>query len=419
MSDFAIEAKGLGKHYFLGEDLTLARLARGMLPWRRGDGPSELWALRNASFTVKAGEAIGIIGRNGAGKSTLLKLLSRITAPSEGHARLRGRISTLLEVGTGFHPELSGRDNIFLSGTILGMSYREVTTKFDQIVAFAGVEQFIDTPVKRYSSGMYVRLAFAVAAFLEPEILIVDEVLAVGDAGFQRKSLDRLNEVSGHDGRTVLFVSHNLHAIRTFCKRALLLEKGQIVFDGPTEEAISRYLRSITVSTGVQDAGLKDRLNRTSGAVRFTEVVAINDAAARTWRFHTGETVRLRFRYAAHEAVPDLAISMQLRSAVDNSLIAVIRDVISPGPIDAGRAGTIEIELPNLPLQPGEIALYVALMSIDDTRSYDVVDDNVDLPLLVIVGRDDESFMRQGLISLTHKLSRFDAPHDSVRAHSS
>jgi hypothetical protein len=169
----------------------------------------------------------------------------------------------------------------------------------------------------------------------------------------------------------------------------------------------------------VQGAGLKDRLNRTSGAVSFTEVAAINDAGARTWRFHTGETVRLRFRYESHKAVPDLAISMQLRSAVDNSLITVIRDVISPGSIEAGQVGMIEIELPNLPLRPGEISLYVALMSIDDTRSYDVVDDNVDLPLLVIVGRDDEIFMRQGLISLAYKTSRFDVPHDSIRARSS
>lgn len=203
--------------------------------------PDEFWALRDVSFDVQPGEVIGVIGRNGAGKSTLLKILSRITEPTSGEARIRGRVASLLEVGTGFHPELSGRENIFLNGAILGMSKQEIRSKFDEIVAFAEIEKFIDTPVKRYSSGMYVRLAFAVAAHLEPEILIVDEVLAVGDASFQKKCLGKMKEVSGQGGRTVLFVSHNMTAVRSLCSRAILMRAGQIVADDNIESVVHTY----------------------------------------------------------------------------------------------------------------------------------------------------------------------------------
>src|SRR5271170_262612 len=202
----------------------------------------EFWALRDVNFEVKEGEVLGIVGRNGAGKSTLLKILSRITEPTEGRIRVRGRVASLLEVGTGFHPELTGRENIYLNGAILGMSRAEIKKKFDEIVAFAEVERFLDTPVKRYSSGMYVRLAFAVAAHLEPEILIVDEVLAVGDAEFQKKCLGKMDDVSRREGRTVLFVSHNLAAVAQLANRAVLLEKGRAVFDGPVSAAVSAYL---------------------------------------------------------------------------------------------------------------------------------------------------------------------------------
>jgi lipopolysaccharide transport system ATP-binding protein len=207
----------------------------------QGDSVEEFWALRDVSFTVNKGEVLGIVGRNGAGKSTLLKILSRITEPTEGRIILRGRVSSLLEVGTGFHPELSGRENIYLNGAILGMSRAEIRRKFDEIVAFAEVEKFLDTPVKRYSSGMYVRLAFAVAAHLEPEILIVDEVLAVGDAEFQKKCLGKMDEVA-RGGRTVLFVSHNLAAIAQLANRAVLLDKGAVTIDGPVSEAVAAYL---------------------------------------------------------------------------------------------------------------------------------------------------------------------------------
>jgi lipopolysaccharide transport system ATP-binding protein len=215
----------------------------------QGDEVEEFWALKDVSFEVRQGEVVGIIGRNGAGKSTLLKILSRITEPTKGRVVLRGRVASLLEVGTGFHPELTGRENIFLNGAILGMTRREIQKKFDEIVAFAEVEKFLDTPVKRFSSGMYVRLAFAVAAHLEPEILVVDEVLAVGDAEFQEKCLGKMKAVSG-EGRTVLFVSHNMAAIRTLCSSGILLCEGQTLFQGSASDAIATYVAHASLSTG-------------------------------------------------------------------------------------------------------------------------------------------------------------------------
>jgi lipopolysaccharide transport system ATP-binding protein len=261
MSAVAIQVSGISKKYRIGRRHDIHRTLRdalvekAKLPFRlavrllRGDSPGDgshpeaIWALKDVSFDVHSGEAIGIIGRNGAGKSTLLKILSRVTDPTEGEARIRGRVGSLLEVGTGFHPELSGRENIFLNGAILGMRRNEIIAKFDEIVAFAEIEQFIDTPVKHYSSGMYMRLAFAVAAHLEPEILIVDEVLAVGDLQFQKKCLEKMKQVE-KEGRTVLFVSHNMLSISRLCKRTLLLEAGRITMDGPTEDVIHAYLRS-------------------------------------------------------------------------------------------------------------------------------------------------------------------------------
>jgi ABC-type polysaccharide/polyol phosphate transport system ATPase subunit len=230
----------------IGQELrNFGRKAGDLLRGRQvvqGDTIEEFWALKDVNFEVRQGEVLGIIGRNGAGKSTLLKILSRITEPTKGRVTLRGRVASLLEVGTGFHPELTGRENIYLNGAILGMTRAEIRKKFDEIVAFAEVERFLDTPVKRYSSGMYVRLAFAVAAHLEPEILIVDEVLAVGDTEFQKKCLGKMDEVSRREGRTVLFVSHNLAAIAELANRAVLLKNGAVAFDGPVSEAISAYL---------------------------------------------------------------------------------------------------------------------------------------------------------------------------------
>lgn len=244
----AISVERLGKRYVLGHqrpDTLRDSLALKVGRWfRRGPRTEleEFWALRDVSFEVRPGEVVGIIGRNGAGKSTLLKVLSRITEPTRGRAVIRGRIASLLEVGTGFHPELSGRENIFLNGAILGMTRAEIARKFDEIVAFAEVERFLDTPVKHYSSGMYVRLAFAVAAHLEPEILIVDEVLAVGDAQFQKKCLGKMQDVARDEGRTILFVSHNLSVVQSLCQRVLFLGEGQVRFLGEPAHAIEHYL---------------------------------------------------------------------------------------------------------------------------------------------------------------------------------
>jgi len=237
-----------------------------------------LWAVNNVSFEVQPGEVVGIIGRNGAGKSTLLKLLSRITPPTKGSIEIRGRISSLLEVGTGFHPELTGRENVYLNGTILGMKKREVDRKFDEIVAFSAVEKFLDTPVKRYSSGMRVRLAFAVAAHLEPEILIIDEVLAVGDATFQRKCLSKMEDVGG-EGRTVLFVSHSMPAITRLCPRTILLDSGKLFKDGPTHEVVSAYLHSGLGTTAARE--WRDPATAPRGDVcRLTSAQVRNEAGA-------------------------------------------------------------------------------------------------------------------------------------------
>jgi lipopolysaccharide transport system ATP-binding protein len=251
VSDVALQARGLGKQYRLGpaepyralRDVIAGALARPFSGKRRPNAAGRFWALRDVSFDVGRGEAVGIIGRNGAGKSTLLKILSRITEPNTGWARIEGRVGSLLEVGTGFHPELTGRENVFLNGAVLGMKRREIAAKFDEIIAFAETELFVDTPVKHYSSGMFMRLAFAVAAHLEPEILIVDEVLAVGDLAFQKKCLGKMGDVS-HDGRTVLFVSHNLDAIQRLCPRTMLLEDGRLVATGPSTQVVARYLAS-------------------------------------------------------------------------------------------------------------------------------------------------------------------------------
>jgi ABC-type polysaccharide/polyol phosphate transport system ATPase subunit len=250
MSDIAIKVEGIGKRYTIGRKKsgefreTFGNLLRSFKPSAGSHRPSannDFWALKDISFEIKQGEAVGIIGRNGAGKSTLLKVLSRITKPTTGRFEINGRVSSLLEVGTGFHPELTGRENIYLNGTILGMRRAEIKAKFDEIIAFSGVEDFIDTPVKHYSSGMKVRLAFSVAAHLEPEILIIDEVLAVGDAEFQKKCLGKMEDVTG-EGRTVLFVSHNLPSLKTLCKGGMLLENGNLIYNGNIVSAIDRYI---------------------------------------------------------------------------------------------------------------------------------------------------------------------------------
>lgn len=271
MSDIVIKAEGLGKKYLISHEAperytalrdVIQRKAKQLLSRGKHTVREEFWALKEISFEVKRGEAVGIIGRNGAGKSTLLKILSRITEPTEGRVEINGGVASLLEVGTGFHPELTGRENIFLNGAILGMGRVEIKKKFDEIVAFSGVSKFLDTAVKRYSSGMYVRLAFAVAANLEPEILIVDEVLAVGDAEFQKKCLGKMDEVSKKEGRTILFVSHNMRAIQQLCSRLIYLKDGRLDFEGGVTEGMNIYNNSIQLAGEKRDSLLLNRNNK-------------------------------------------------------------------------------------------------------------------------------------------------------------
>ena len=310
----------------------------------------DFWALKDVSFEVQKGDVLGIIGRNGAGKSTLLKILSRITDPTEGRVTIRGRVASLLEVGTGFHQELTGRENIFLNGAILGMSRTEIRRKFDEIVDFAGVEKFLDTPVKRYSSGMYVRLAFAVAAHLEPEILIVDEVLAVGDAEFQKKCLGKMQDVSTKEGRTVLFVSHNMAVMKTFCKSIIWLNQGQMLQSGGTDQVINAYLQA-----GFEDSEaiveLKDR--RRDGNIgtqmRITRVEWLTGLPL----FHT-EPVRVRVYFEAYADVSEATIGIGFSSPEGIRLLTYETD--DPGErvdLTNGCSYGATLEIDSLPLPPG------------------------------------------------------------------
>lgn len=300
MSESIIKIEGLSKKYIISHEGrtgytalrdVISRKAKKITSAfkKEASNKEEFWALKDLSFEIKRGEAIGIIGRNGAGKSTLLKILSRITEPTNGRIEINGRVASLLEVGTGFHPELTGRENIFLNGAILGMTRLEIRKKFDEIVDFSGVEKFLDTPVKRYSSGMYVRLAFAVAAHLEPEILVVDEVLAVGDAEFQKKCLGKMEEVSKSSGRTVLLVSHNLGSITQLCTSAILLQKGEFIMQGKATAVVEKYLLSNTSVSDIENRELKpdqllcvesvsmtNELGGASNEFRFDEDILVN-----------------------------------------------------------------------------------------------------------------------------------------------
>jgi len=316
------------------------------------DDTEEFWALRDVRFEVQQGERIGIIGRNGAGKSTLLKILSRIVDPTIGAVKVKGRIASLLEVGTGFHPELSGRENIYLNGAILGMSRRDVSRKFDDIVEFADVDQFLDTPVKRYSSGMYVRLAFAVAANLDADILIVDEVLAVGDAAFQQKCLGKMGEVAG-DGRTILFVSHNLPAIENLCNEAILLDAGKICSKGVPSAVIQEYLASTIPLKVSRSLSLRnDRVG--SGVIKFTSFYVENVEGQRVSRVQTGMDVVFVFRYKCRTAEKLKKVDIgfgafaengQLLFVIYSSYLGKIFDDIPPD-------GEIRCLIKRLPLTP-------------------------------------------------------------------
>ena len=325
----------------------------------QGDEIEEFWALKDVSFQVKQGEVLGIVGRNGSGKSTLLKILSRITEPTTGRVLLRGRIASLLEVGTGFHPELTGRENVFLNGAILGMTQLEIRKKFDEIVAFAEVEKFIDTPVKHYSSGMYVRLAFSVAAHLEPEILVIDEVLAVGDAEFQRKCLGKMDEVSRRDGRTVLFVSHNMEAVLKLCTRAMFFESGSAQVVGDTQTVVSAYLHSRSSSPRVVDLLSKARPQQFEGRVRLAKAAPSDERS--NWTIPFGQKLSLDLSIQTQPSVTEVEIAIGLFStrgfevASWTSKCSNVQLPVRPG------TNTFRVEFQNLRLLPGQYFLGISL----------------------------------------------------------
>lgn len=347
MAEPIIFVENLGKRYTLRHQAqgyatlrdTLARKTRALFSGSRSAASAEseaFWALKDVSFEINRGDVVGIIGRNGAGKSTLLKILSRITEPTTGRIRLRGRVASLLEVGTGFHPELTGRENIFLNGAILGMTKAEIRSKFDEIVAFAEVEKFLDTPVKHYSSGMYVRLAFAVAAHLEPEILIVDEVLAVGDAQFQKKCLGKMRDVSSA-GRTVLFVSHNIPAVLSLCRKGMMLRKGQCVAFGDTANVVESYLGKAS----------DDRLTAWNSGSDEQEQ---SDALLATWvtplnadgGFDTGSALEVGIRYRLAESTEGLILGFRLVSSQESELVYSLFDDSEPLPRPPHPRGVFE-----------------------------------------------------------------------------
>lgn len=328
-------------------------------------GTSDIvWSLRDINFNVNQGDAVGIIGKNGAGKSTLLKILSRVTSPSAGEVRVKGRISSLLEVGTGFHPELSGRENIFLNGAILGMRKKEIARKLDEIIDFSGVERYIDTPVKRYSSGMYVRLAFAVAAHLESEILVVDEVLAVGDAEFQRKCLGKMQDISHGEGRTVLFVSHNMTAVQSLCNRGIVIENGTIAFDGDINPAISRYLQGSITRVRLIDIPQR----KGNGRIRFEEVEVFG--ASETDKPVTGGPLHIRLKLRNPEQVKAGRIRFDMRIDDDfGQRLAWVSTSLKELPTHE-IAQYIDISFPKNPFNSGAYYVTVNLQADNDLSDW-------------------------------------------------
>lgn len=340
------------------------------------------WALKGVSFEVEPGELVGVIGRNGAGKSTLLKLLSRVSAPTSGRIEVRGRMGSLLEVGTGFHPELTGRENVFLSGSILGMTRAEIRAKFDQIVEFSGIGPFIDTPVKRFSSGMFVRLGFAVAAFLEPEILIVDEVLAVGDATFQKKCVDRMMHLA-QGGRTILFVSHNMHLIPRLCKRAVLLDRGQVVRVGPATEVTQEYLERLMEDTRTGDLRDKPRVSG-DGRARFIRAWLANADGQPLTQFVSGDDMVVRMEIESKQTVERVDFAVVLQSLYGQRLITSwTPETGYQGTIRPGRQ-IFECRFQDVTLRPGHTVLLDLWMAVGG-----IALDFVERALVVDVAGDD------------------------------
>jgi len=408
-SDVAISVEGLAKSYLIGHEThasthdsfrealtrSLRNLGRSALDVARGrqivrgDVTEEFWALQDVSFELKRGEVMGVIGRNGAGKSTLLKILSRITEPTRGRAVVRGRVASLLEVGTGFHPELTGRENIFLNGAILGMTRAEIAAKFDEIVAFAEVDRFLDTPVKRYSSGMYVRLAFAVAAHLEPDILIIDEVLAVGDVAFQRKCLGKMQDVAQH-GRTVLFVSHNLPAVVDLTTRSILLEQGRVTMMGESRAVVSHFLAAGTDRLLGGDIAAYRRPHRDDGWVDI-ERVSVCGGPPGAAVVQPDDRIAIDVELRAHRAVSQGIVVINLL----NENLDIVATLMSTDDNHAFSVGpgvhSIRCELGPLPLPPGEYLLNVGTAPTGHRLSWDTLNG---LPGFRMGGEETPAWLR-------------------------
>jgi lipopolysaccharide transport system ATP-binding protein len=381
MGDIAIRAEGLSKSYRIDHEAkakyrtlreSIGSVAKQMIRRTSGRSHETMWALKDVSFEVKRGEALGIIGRNGAGKSTLLKILARITSPTAGRAEVYGRLGSLLEVGTGFHPELTGRENVFLNGAILGMSRREIQTRFDEIVAFAETERFLDTPVKHYSTGMYLRLAFAVAAHFETDILVVDEVLAVGDTAFQQKCLGKMEDVAGH-GRTVLFVSHSMAAVTQLCNRALLLDAGVVEAEGSPDEIIARYLSSAN-QEGRADLSLRSGPAGTGGAMFEWAEIRNRDGEVRQ-DFSIGDDISIAIGLQLGPNRPRTKLAVTLRGA-DGTPVAHVVDDDSGFVLDNdSRTWAVSIEFRDIRLYPGSYRVTPWAVNASNTEVFDYAED--------------------------------------------
>ena len=375
-SDHAISVRGLGKRFMIGSGMHASTNIREAAvnafraPFQKtwaalrgrahaaGSLDTEMWAIRGLDFDIEPGERVGIVGRNGAGKSTLLKVLSKITPPTEGEIRVRGRVRSLLEVGTGFHPELSGRENIYLNGAILGMGRSEIRRRFDGIVAFSEVERFLDTPVKHYSSGMYVRLAFAVAAHLDSEVLLVDEVLAVGDLDFQRKCLGRMRDIAG-SGRTILFVSHNMPAVQNLCERGIFLDGGRVVHDGPIDETLAAYVESLPGSdfSGVVDTA--EHESRRRGRPVWVRSVRIGSDYAPGARVGCGLGLRIALELDHGAPRRGADATLVIENDLAQRVLTVSTRDLCPEALEGGSGRWAICEIPDLPLLPGVYMLSV------------------------------------------------------------
>ncbi len=368
------------------------------------NGSQYVWALEDINFSVERGDVVAVIGRNGAGKSTLFKILSRVTAPTKGKVRVKGKIASLLEVGTGFHQELTGRENVFLNGSILGMTRGEIKKKFDEIVDFSGIGNYIDTPVKRYSSGMHVRLAFAVAAHLEPDILIVDEVLAVGDAEFQNKCIGKMQDVSRKEGRTVLFVSHNMAAVKNLCKRGLILEHGRISFEGGVDDCVAKYLSS---GHGGEGYELKDRTDRIGGdRFRFTAIDLIGESGDKLKQAISGEKLSIDIEYECYEKLEgNLILAVSINDNFGNTKASFVSDEMGVKIQDIKDKGNLRIEIPRLLLRAESYSVRL-FASLNSTAPESVLD-TIENAARLVVNQGD--FWKSGRLNRAGNYGLMDA----------